>query len=230
MRNKLRKLRSQNKAVFYIAVGVVALMFLWTAYSVLRNGQHGQSVASQYNYATATTKSLMTTSTTTTILSTMKTTSTQIPQTKTRRAAVLETAKGTITFVLYENEAPVTTKNFIGLVERGFYRNMVFHRVVPGFVIQTGDPTGTGRGGSDATIPLEISKALTHVKGAVGMARSNDPDSASSQFYITLDDTHQLDGGYAVFGKVVSGMDVVESIKQGDTLISVRLINYTGDT
>lgn len=134
------------------------------------------------------------------------------------RHAILDTEKGAIKIELYEERAPISTKNFVSLIESGFYENMVFHRVVPGFVIQTGDPTGTGTSGSDNTIPLEIHPDLRHVKGAVGMARTNDPNSATSQFYITLSATPNLDDQYAVFGIVVDGMDVVESIKQDDRL------------
>ncbi|MDP4012099.1 MAG: peptidylprolyl isomerase [Candidatus Nanoarchaeia archaeon] len=141
----------------------------------------------------------------------------------TNKIAVLETSKGTIKFEIFEDKVPVTAKNFINLIEQGFYKNMVWHRVVPGFVIQTGDPTGTGAGGSKETIQLEINEELTHIKGAVGMARSNDPNSASSQFYITLEPQAGLDGNYAVFGQVIEGMDVVLSIKQGDELKNISL-------
>ncbi|HEY9246839.1 MAG TPA: peptidylprolyl isomerase, partial [Candidatus Methanoperedens sp.] len=100
------------------------------------------------------------------------------------RTAILETSKGTIKFELFEKETPITTKNFIDLSQKGFYNGLTFHRVEPGFVIQGGDPKGNGTGGSGKTIPLEIAPTLSHKKGAVGMARSQDPDSASSQFYI----------------------------------------------
>ena len=140
----------------------------------------------------------------------------------TNRIAVLETSKGTIKFEIFEDEVPTTSKNFIELIENGFYKDMIWHRVVPGFVIQTGDPTGTGTGGSDKTIPLEITNKK-HVLGAVGMARSQDPDSASSQFYITLAPQPSLDGSYAVFGQVTEGMDVVKKIQEGDKLESVKL-------
>ncbi len=100
------------------------------------------------------------------------------------RTAILETQKGTIKFELKEQEAPITTKNFIDLTQKGFYTSLTFHRYEPGFVIQGGDPRGDGTGGSEKTIPLEIAPSLTHRKGAVGMARSQDPNSASSQFYI----------------------------------------------
>jgi cyclophilin family peptidyl-prolyl cis-trans isomerase len=92
---------------------------------------------------------------------------------------------------------------------------MIFHRVVAGFVIQTGDPTGTGRGGSEKSIKLEIHPDLKHDRaGIVGMARSQDPDSATSQFYITLGPAPHLDGKYAIFGRVIEGLDVVMAIGQ----------------
>ncbi|GFO97478.1 peptidyl-prolyl cis-trans isomerase (rotamase)-cyclophilin family [groundwater metagenome] len=128
------------------------------------------------------------------------------------RVATIVTEKGTIKFELYEKEAPITTKNFIELAQSGFYDGLTFHRVEPGFVIQGGDPKGDGTGGSEKTIPLEIAPSLSHRKGAVGMARSNDPNSASSQFYICLEDAKFLDKSYAVFGQVIEGQDVMEKI------------------
>lgn len=139
------------------------------------------------------------------------------------RIATIVTDKGTIKFELYEKEAPITTKNFIELAQKGFYDGLTFHRVEPGFVIQGGDPKGDGTGGSQKTIPLEINPALTHKKGAVGMARSQDPNSASSQFYICLEDAKFLDGNYAVFGQVTEGMDVAEKISVGDKMIKVTI-------
>src|SRR5512136_1125792 len=129
------------------------------------------------------------------------------------RIAILETSMGTIKFELYEDKAPITTANFVKLAESGFYDGLIFHRVVDNFVIQTGDPKGNGTGGSGTTIKLEIHKDLTHTDGAVGMARSSNPDSASSQFYICDGAQHRsLDGNYAVFGQVIEGMDVVRAI------------------
>ena len=119
---------------------------------------------------------------------------------------------GMITAELYANEAPGTVENFMRLANAGFYKNMIFHRIIKGFVIQTGDPTGTGRGGSDQKIKLETNQELKHVAGALGMARGPDPDSASSQFYICDAPVGGLDGNYAVFGRVVEGMDVVNAI------------------
>jgi peptidyl-prolyl cis-trans isomerase B (cyclophilin B) len=139
------------------------------------------------------------------------------------RIAVLETVKGSIKFELKESEAPITTKNFIDLTDKGFYNGLTFHRVEPGFVIQGGDPKGNGTGGSDKTIPLEIAPTLTHKKGAVGMARSQDPDSASSQFYICIEDARFLDKNYAVFGQVIEGQNVVSNIRKGDKILKATI-------
>ncbi|HVM32532.1 MAG TPA: peptidylprolyl isomerase, partial [bacterium] len=112
-----------------------------------------------------------------------------------------ETNKGVFVAELFPDVA-VTTRNFIELVESSFYDGLIFHRHVPNFVIQGGDPLGTGMGGADKTIPLEVT-GHKHLKGALGMARSQDPNSASSQFYVCLADVPHLDGGYAVFGQVI---------------------------
>ncbi|QQS45012.1 MAG: peptidylprolyl isomerase [Acidobacteriota bacterium] len=142
------------------------------------------------------------------------------------RIAVIETDKGTIKFELYEDLAPITTANFIELTGRKFYDGLNFHRVEPGFVIQGGCPLGNGTGGSDKRIQLEVSQNLKHGEaGAVAMARSSDPNSASCQFYITLAPTPFLDGNYAVFGRVIEGMDVVKQIRVGDRMSSVRTVS-----
>jgi cyclophilin family peptidyl-prolyl cis-trans isomerase len=140
------------------------------------------------------------------------------------RIAIIDTSYGIIEFELYEHRAPITTGNFINLSNDDFYDGILFHRVIDDFVIQTGDPNtkdnnpyNDGSGGSSKTIPLEIHPELTHVDGAVGMARSTDPDSASSQFYICDGPQHQLDGDYAVFGVVIEGIDVVRKIAQVET-------------
>ena len=140
------------------------------------------------------------------------------------RTATVETDKGTITFTLHEDKAPVTTANFVELAERGFYNGLTFHRVEPGFVIQGGCPLGTGTGSSDKRIKLEIHPDLRHDRaGTVAMARSSDPNSASCQFYITLAPTPFLDDNYAVFGHVISGQDVVSGIRKGDKIHSVTI-------
>jgi peptidyl-prolyl cis-trans isomerase B (cyclophilin B) len=138
-------------------------------------------------------------------------------ETKSTRTVVIETNMGSIKAELYESKAPATVSNFISLAKSGFYDGLTFHRVIKGFVIQGGDPNGDGTGGSAKTIPLEVNKNLTHVDGALGMARSADPNSASSQFYICDGPQHGLDGNYAVFGKVIEGMDVVRKIASVQT-------------
>ena len=134
----------------------------------------------------------------------------------------IDTTKGTVVLELYPKLMPVTVSNFIGLAESGFYDGLVWHRAED-WVVQTGDPQGTGYGGSGKTIKLETSPALKNVRGAVGMARSQDPNSASSQFYILKQDASWLDGQYAVFGKVTSGMDVIDKLEKGDRMLRVSV-------
>ena len=142
------------------------------------------------------------------------------------RKAIIETNKGQIKVILNEDLAPLTTANFIELVERKFYDGLKFHRVETDFVIQGGCPYGTGTGGSGKNIPLEVSPKLKHGDaGALAMARATDPNSASSQFYITLSQTDFLDGNYAVFGRVIEGMEVVRKIKVGDVMNRVYLVS-----
>ena len=124
---------------------------------------------------------------------------------------------GTIEVTLNANAAPITVANFCHLAEDGFYDGLTFHRVVPGFMIQGGDPAGDGTGGSDQTIAGEfadngVANSIPHVRGTISMARASDPDSASSQFFIMQETTPSLDGQYAAFGTVTSGMEVVDKI------------------
>ena len=124
---------------------------------------------------------------------------------------------GVITLELYPNIAPETVNNFVSLVNKGFYDGLSFHRIIPGFMIQGGDPKGDGTGGSKKTIKGEFSQngvdnTLSHTRGTISMARSSDYNSASSQFFIMQDDDTSLDGQYAAFGKVTKGMDVVDKI------------------
>lgn len=142
-----------------------------------------------------------------------------------KKYAVIETPKGNIKAELYTDKAPITAKNFIDLANSGFYNGLKFHRYEPGFVIQGGDPKGDGTGGSGKPIPLEINNELKHVKGALAMARTNEPNSATSQFYIALGDIHFLDGKYAVFGKVTEGMGVVEQLRAGDKMEKVHIVD-----
>lgn len=147
------------------------------------------------------------------------------------RKAIIATTKGDITVELYEDKAPITAGNFIDLVQRGFYDGLTFHRYEPGFVIQGGDPVGNGTGGfiepetgRERRIKLEVSSDLKHGEaGALAMARSQSPDSASCQFYITLGPAAFLDMNYAVFGRVVDGMDAVKQIRAGEKMTSVKI-------
>jgi len=123
----------------------------------------------------------------------------------------------------YPEDAPKTVENFVTLAKKGFYNGLTFHRVVPDFVVQSGDPKGNGTGGPGYTIKAEFNKQK-HVRGSLAMARSQHPDSAGSQFYITYGPTPHLDGNYTVFGKVTSGMEHVDRIKQGDRMKSVVIV------
>ena len=129
---------------------------------------------------------------------------------------------GEIRIEFFPEDAPKTVENFVTLARKGFYNGLNFHRVVPDFVVQGGCPKGNGTGGPGYTIKAEFNKQK-HVRGTVAMARSQHPDSAGSQFYICYGTTPHLDGQYAVFGKVVSGMELVDRIKQGDKMTSVTI-------
>ena len=124
---------------------------------------------------------------------------------------------GTISLELDADTAPISVTNFINLANEGFYDGLTFHRIISGFMIQGGDPNGNGTGGSDKTIKGEFSangveNDISHVRGTISMARANNPDSGSSQFFIVHEDSTFLDGQYAAFGHVTDGMDVVDAI------------------
>ena len=135
----------------------------------------------------------------------------------THHAEIVIRDYGTITVELDGDAAPITVENFITLAKDGFYDGLTFHRIMDGFMIQGGDPNGNGTGGSDTTIKGEfadngVDNPISHKAGVISMARSQDPDSASSQFFITVADSEFLDGQYAAFGHVTEGMDVAEQI------------------
>jgi len=136
---------------------------------------------------------------------------------------VIETVHGKITIQTYPEDAPKTVARITQLAESGFYDGVTFHRVAPGFVVQGGDPTGTGRGGSGQNLPAEFNDRK-HVEGTVAMARATDPNSADSQFYITLSPQPHLDGKYTVFGQVIGGMDAVRKIQRGDAMVHVTVV------
>ena len=123
----------------------------------------------------------------------------------------------------FPEDAPKTVENFVTLAKKGFYNGLTFHRVVPDFVVQGGCPKGNGTGGPGYQIKAEFNKQK-HVRGSVAMARSQDPDSAGSQFYICYGTTPHLDGQYTVFGKVVAGIENIDKIKQGDRMTSVAIV------
>jgi cyclophilin family peptidyl-prolyl cis-trans isomerase len=135
----------------------------------------------------------------------------------------VETPYGPVTIKTYPDDAPKTVARITELAREGFYDGLTFHRVVAGFVVQGGDPTGTGRGGSGQTLPPEFNDHK-HVLGTVAMARAQDPNSADSQFYISLDRNPHLDGKYTVFGQVVDGIDAVLQIRQGDPMLRVEVL------
>ena len=145
------------------------------------------------------------------------------------------TTKGTILIKLYPKDAPLTVANFEKLVKKGFYNGLTFHRVgnaedltAPPGIAQGGDPAGNGSGGPGYMIKGEfkangVNNPLTHVVGAVAMARAGDPNSAGSQFYICSKPVHDLDGSYAVFGQVIKGLDVASRLKVGDKMTKVTM-------
>lgn len=135
---------------------------------------------------------------------------------------IIELDSGKVEIEFYPREAPNTVARIQELVRSGFYNGLSFHRVVPGFVVQGGDPAGNGTGGSNQKLKAEFN-AHKHVEGTVAMARAQDKDSADSQFYISLGTHPHLDGQYTVFGRVVSGMDLVKKIKVGDKMKTVSL-------
>lgn len=149
--------------------------------------------------------------------------------------AILHTQKGDISIDLFQTETPVTVNNFVFLARQGYYDGVTFHRVIPGFMAQTGDPTGTGSGGPGYSFPDEFVRSLRHdAEGTVSMANRG-PNTNGSQFFITYVATPHLDGRHTVFGKVVAGMDVVRSLAPrdparnpqapaGDQILSVEIV------
>jgi peptidyl-prolyl cis-trans isomerase B (cyclophilin B) len=135
--------------------------------------------------------------------------------------ATIETEKGDLVLELFAADVPITVNNFVFLARDGFYDGTTFHRVEPDFVVQGGDPTGTGTGGPGYQFDDEITEH-THVAGALSMANSG-ANTNGSQFFITYTPQHHLDGDYSVFGQLVEGMDVLERIEQGDVIIRITI-------
>ncbi|MBI3454667.1 MAG: peptidylprolyl isomerase [Candidatus Rokubacteria bacterium] len=137
-------------------------------------------------------------------------------------AVVVMEKGGEIRIELFPGDAPKTVESFIALARRGFYDGLTFHRIVPGFVAQGGDPKGDGTGGPGYTLKAEFNQRR-HLRGTLAMARSQHPDSAGSQFYVCFAPAPHLDGQYTVFGQVTKGMEVVDQIQVGDRMRSVRV-------
>ncbi|MBV9271589.1 MAG: peptidylprolyl isomerase [Candidatus Eremiobacteraeota bacterium] len=136
--------------------------------------------------------------------------------------AKLSTTKGDILFTFYSDDAPLHCAAFIKLADAGFYDGLAFHRVEPGFVVQGGDPSGNGTGGPGYRLKAEFN-SRPHLRGTVAMARSSDPNSAGSQFYICLDDARFLDKNYTVFGQMSDGFEALDAIRVGDTMNTVTI-------
>jgi len=130
--------------------------------------------------------------------------------------AIIETEKGNLVVELFAKDVPVTVNNFVFLARDGFYDGCTFHRVIPGFMAQGGDPTGTGRGGPGYKFDDEFTEH-THIAGALSMANSG-PNTNGSQFFITFTPQHGLDGKHTVFGQLIEGMDILQAIEQGDII------------
>ncbi|HEV2547486.1 MAG TPA: peptidylprolyl isomerase [Stellaceae bacterium] len=128
----------------------------------------------------------------------------------------MDVPKGRVVIELRPDLAPKTVAHIKELTRRGFYDGLTFHRVIDGFMAQTGDPKGTGSGGSGQTVKAEFTQNAHFLRGTVGLARSPDPDSGDSQFFICFDKAPFLDGKYAIFGQVVSGMEAIDAIKKGN--------------
>ena len=140
----------------------------------------------------------------------------------------IETSMGKVAVELFPNEAPKTVKNFMDLAAKGFYDGVIFHRVIPGFMAQTGDPTGTGTGGPGYSIPDEVHPKLRHDKAGVLSMANRGPNTGGCQFFITYGPTPHLDGKHAVFGRVLEGQDVVERLKPFDLIKSTRVLRKRG--
>ena len=138
----------------------------------------------------------------------------------------MQTSKGPVVMELFPEVAPKHVESFKTLIAKGFYNGLAFHRIVPGFVAQGGDPKGDGTGGPGYNLKAEFSD-LPHKRGTLSMARSGHPDSAGSQFYIVLDERNarHLDGQYTIFGEVVSGMENVDDLEQGDKMLELKVVN-----
>lgn len=139
--------------------------------------------------------------------------------------AIMKLHEGAIKFSLNFKQAPMTVANFLDLAEKGFYNGLTFHRVIPGFMIQTGDPKGDGTGGPGYRIPDE-SNMLKHFIGAVSMANTGQFDTGGSQFFFCQRPAHHLNGKHTVFGQIIEGLDVIYRVEQGDPILSLEIVQF----
>jgi len=137
-------------------------------------------------------------------------------------SATIKTIHGDIVFRFYTKAAPNTSARIMQLIQSKFYDGLIFHRAIPNFIIQTGDPTGLGDGGTGTKLKAEFNE-LQHIKGTIGMARGMNKDSGDSQFYICLTTLSHLDGKNTIFGQVVDGLDILPKLSKGDRIISITL-------
>ena len=142
---------------------------------------------------------------------------------------LFKTSRGDIAGTIFASKVPITAANFLNLAKRGFYNGIKFHRVIKDFMIQGGDPTGTGSGGPGYKFADEIDKTLKHTKGGLFSMANAGPNTNGSQFFITHVATPWLDGKHAVFGEVTSGKEVVDSIAQGDKITAIEILDSTDD-
>lgn len=140
------------------------------------------------------------------------------------KKVIMETEKGTLTIEMFDKEAPGTVGNFTKLIEKGFYDGLTFHRVIPGFVAQGGDPAGNGTGGPGYTIPCETKgNPKKHLRGSLSMAHRG-PNTGGSQFFIVLEPQPHLDGVHTVFGQVIEGLDIIDDIRPNDKMIKLTVV------
>lgn len=212
LQKRKKKQRLQIAAViiiFFIAVGIYF-------YNPFTNNEEktetSQVVTSTIQPSTVTQTPTMQSRTISSITQSSTVSPTQSRASTQNRIAVIETSMGVIELELFEDKAPLTTKNFIELAEKGFYDGVIFHRVVNGFVIQGGDPTGTGMGDAGYMIPDEISPGLSHNSPGILSMANRGPNTGSSQFFITLAPAQHLDGKHAIFGKLIKGEEVLLAI------------------
>ncbi len=140
---------------------------------------------------------------------------------------IVKTDKGNIEGTLFASKAPITVANFLNLAKHGYYNGITFHRVIPGFMIQGGDPTGTGSGGPGYKFEDEVKTGLKHDKPGIFSMANSGPATNGSQFFITHVPTPHLDGKHTVFGEVTKGKDVVDAVKGGDKIVSIEILDPT---